>query len=73
MAEKPCLFCSVPAGQVIIEQPLARAVRDSYPVSNGHALIVPRRHVVTFFETTEEERMAIMRLLGLCQIFLCAG
>ena len=60
---KSCLFCSIPAGQVIIEQPLVWAVRDSYPVSKGHTLIVPRRHVVTFFETTEEERRAMMKLL----------
>ena len=60
---KSCLFCSIPADQVIIERPLAWAVRDSYPVSPGHSLIVPRRHVVTFFETTEEERLAMMKLL----------
>lgn len=60
---KSCLFCSIPTGQVIIERPLAWAARDSYPVSKGHTLVIPRRHVVTFFETTEEERLAMMRLL----------
>ena len=63
MAEKPCLFCSVPADRVIVERPLVWAMRDNYPVSNGHTLIVPRRHVVTFFETSEEERLAMLKLL----------
>jgi diadenosine tetraphosphate (Ap4A) HIT family hydrolase len=49
--------------QVLIERPLAIAARDSYPVSPGHTLIIPRRHIVTFFETTEEERLAMLRLL----------
>lgn len=58
-----CLFCTIPAEQVLIEHPLALAARDSYPVSKGHTLIIPRRHVVTFFDTTEEERRAMLKLL----------
>ena len=63
MPAAACLFCRVPAGQILIERPLALAARDSYPVSKGHTLIIPRRHVASFFETTEEERLAMMKLL----------
>lgn len=63
MAARSCLFCSVPGDQVVIERPLAWAVLDNYPVSSGHTLIVLRRHVVTFFETSEEERLEMLRLL----------
>jgi diadenosine tetraphosphate (Ap4A) HIT family hydrolase len=63
MDASKCLFCSIPKEQVLIERPLAVAARDSYPVSPGHALIIPRRHVVTFFETTDEERLAMTKLL----------
>jgi len=63
MTPKPCLFCSIPAEQVVVEHPLALAARDSYPVSKGHTLIIPRRHVASFFETTEEERRAMLKLL----------
>lgn len=58
-----CPFCSIPSEQVLIEHPLAVAKPDGYPISKGHTLIVPRRHVVTFFETTGDERLAIMKLL----------
>ena len=63
MPAAACLFCSVPAEQILIERPLALAARDSYPVSKGHTLIIPRRHVASFFETTEDERLAMMKLL----------
>ena len=63
MPDKACLFCSVRRDQVLIEHPHALALRDSYPVSPGHSLIVPRRHVVTFFDATEEERLVMMKLL----------
>ena len=62
--EKPaCLFCAIPPEQILIDGPIAVAARDSYPVSKGHTLIIPRRHVASFFETTDEERQAMMKLL----------
>ena len=60
---KNCLFCSAPPEQVLIEHSHALALRDSYPVSPGHSLIIPRRHVVTFFDATDEERLAMLKLL----------
>lgn len=41
----------------------ALAIRDGFPVSRGHTLIVPRRHVATFFDTTIEERIEMFDLL----------
>lgn len=58
-----CLFCAVPRDEILIDGPIAIARRDTHPVSPGHTLIIPRRHVVTFFETTEEERLAMLKLL----------
>ena len=58
-----CLFCAIPEDEVLIDRPLALARRDTYPVSKGHTLIMPRRHVASFFETTEEERRAMLKLL----------
>lgn len=43
------------------------ALWDSYPVSPGHALIVPRRHVASLFESTAIEREAILRLVDKAQ------
>lgn len=63
MGKASCLFCAIPGNQVLIEHPLALAKRDGHPVSKGHTLIIPRRHVASFFETTEEERQAMLKLL----------
>jgi len=62
--EKPaCLFCAIPREHILIDGPIAVAARDSYPVSKGHTLIIPRRHVASFFNTTEEERQSMLKLL----------
>lgn len=62
-APGPCPFCALPEERIIDRSPLALAVRDGYPVSLGHTLIVPRRHVGSFFDATEEERGDLLTLL----------
>ncbi len=42
---------------------LALVIRDGFPVSPGHTLIIPNRHLATFFDTTTEERLAIFELM----------
>ena len=51
----PCLFCKPKSKEVIAETELAVLVTDTYPVSLGHCLVVPKRHIATYFECTEEE------------------
>lgn len=63
MANTDCPFCAVTAEEILIAQPLAFVRRDFYPVSKGHTLIIPRRHVESFFETTEAERQVMLLLL----------
>ncbi|HFD81635.1 MAG TPA: HIT family protein [Gammaproteobacteria bacterium] len=59
-----CPFCSLPTDRVILSDPLAVAVRDAFPVSRGHTLILPRRHISSFFEVTEEEQTSLLNLLA---------
>jgi diadenosine tetraphosphate (Ap4A) HIT family hydrolase len=42
---------------------LGLVIRDAYPVSPGHTLILPKRHIASFFETTEAERKDLLELL----------
>jgi diadenosine tetraphosphate (Ap4A) HIT family hydrolase len=51
---KPCIFCD-PDREIIAENALARAVFDKFPVSPGHALVFPRRHVPSLWELGDEE------------------
>ena len=49
-----CIFCHLDR-PILIESELSRAFFDSFPVSMGHTLIVPQRHVVSIWEMTAEE------------------
>jgi diadenosine tetraphosphate (Ap4A) HIT family hydrolase len=59
----PCPFCRLPAGRQLLANDRAIAIRDGFPVSPGHTLVVPRRHVGSFFEVTDEERSDLLELL----------
>jgi diadenosine tetraphosphate (Ap4A) HIT family hydrolase len=64
----PCPFCAVPRDRVLFESDTALAIRDAYPVSPGHTLIIPRRHVASLFECTEGEQAALLKLLNLVRM-----
>ena len=50
-----CLFCMIPAERIIAENEIAYAIRDGFPVTPLHTLIVPKRHAVDFFALTDEK------------------
>jgi superfamily II DNA or RNA helicase/diadenosine tetraphosphate (Ap4A) HIT family hydrolase len=54
-----CPLCAVPADRFIYADELVVALWDAYAVSPGHALVVPRRHVASWFDATREERAAL--------------
>ena len=58
-----CPFCTLTNRRIVATNDLAVAVRDEYPVSPGHTLIVPRRHSGSFFAISAEERRAMLDLL----------
>ena len=59
----PCLFCSVKDTGCNHENELAYASYDSYPVSNLHCLIIPKRHIRDYFDLTKEELVACNSLV----------
>lgn len=59
-----CPFCGMDPDRVFAANVLAYAVLDMYPVSPGHSLIIPKRHMESIFEATEEERAALYDLLA---------
>ena len=59
----PCLFCNISTNDFELENELAYASYDTYPVSKYHALIVPKRHVENYFELNNEEVLACDALL----------
>jgi diadenosine tetraphosphate (Ap4A) HIT family hydrolase len=59
----PCLFCTDPRG-VSLTGELAYSARDTYAASPGHTLVIPKRHVASFFELTTEEIEECMSLIN---------
>ncbi len=58
-----CPFCTLPPERIAQENELAVLIRDAYPVSSGHSLVIPRRHIGSWFDASEDERTAILALL----------
>ncbi len=60
----PCPFCSIAPERIVLDSTHAFVIRDGFPVSPGHALIIPKRHVGSFFDVTDAERADLMSLLA---------
>lgn len=61
-----CLFCDVQVNdhqRIVSENALAYAIRDGFPVTSGHTLIIPKRHVQDYFGLTKSEVDAINELM----------
>ena len=61
MTDQHCPFCDTSTS--VLSNELAYARYCNYPVSPGHILIVPYRHVADYFNTTSQEKQAIHNLV----------
>ena len=59
----PCLFCNVRESELVKENDLAYVSYDSFPVTNMHCLIIPKRHVKDYFELSKDEVIACNELI----------
>ena len=71
--EEGCPFCKLPSERIVESNELAVAIRDLYPVSEGHTLVLPKRHVADYFDLYQAERNAIEALLQGCRQALMAS
>jgi diadenosine tetraphosphate (Ap4A) HIT family hydrolase len=63
ISPKLCAFCTLPSARVIYENATSIVIRDGYPVSPGHTLLIPKRHTGSFFDLSEQERSDLLALL----------
>ncbi len=63
VAPNACPFCTLPTHRIVAESGVGWVIRDAFPVSQGHTLVIPRRHIASFFELEAEERIELMTLL----------
>lgn len=64
--EAGCVFCALEAsGRMLLENELALYIADAYPVTPGHSLVIPRRHVADGLALHQPEWNAVVELLKL--------
>ena len=61
----PCELCA--PGEVLLQNALAYVRYDNNSLSRGHVLVIPKRHVASFFDLTTEEQAAVLALLNSAQ------
>ena len=64
----PCIFCSIRKNELIFENSLAYASKDSYPVTKFHSLVVPKRCIKNYFELNDKEILACDDLVKKLQL-----
>jgi diadenosine tetraphosphate (Ap4A) HIT family hydrolase len=57
-----CIFCQIDRA-ILAETKLSLAFFDGFPVSKGHALVIPKRHVPTIWELSAEEYSDLFNLV----------
>lgn len=62
--QSACPFCNTDNSRVILANTHAIAIPDGFPIAPGHTLIIPKRHISSFFETNREEQAALLDLLA---------
>lgn len=60
---KPCPFCSLTPERIIETNGTGVVIADGFPISPGHTLVIPHRHVASFFELESGERDGLLTLL----------
>ncbi len=66
-AQEGCPFCSPPPGRILLQTLQVLGLWDAYAVSPGHALLIPRRHVPTWFAATAAEKLALIDAIDLAK------
>lgn len=58
-----CPFCTISEERIELSSLHSMVIRDGFPISPGHTLIIPRRHIGSFFDLSEIERDAMFVLI----------
>jgi ATP adenylyltransferase len=58
-----CLFCTIDPTRIIATNEMAYAIRDGFPVTEWHTLVIPKRHAEDYFSLTQQELLACDELL----------
>lgn len=65
-----CPFCQLEQDKIVAQDELTLTMRDGYPVSEGHTLVIPKRHVESWFDLEDDEQTAMLRAVRKAQAAL---
>src|SRR5262245_5685804 len=72
MDQQLCPFCDLGNHRISLQSEFAIALLDAFPVTEGHTLVVPKRHVASLFDLPEDELAAVWKLVTLVRAKLMA-
>ena len=58
-----CLFCKIEKSKIVSENDFFIVVRDNYPVTELHTLIILKRHIASYFELDDSEKISLINIL----------
>ena len=58
-----CPFCEIEESRVILESDIGLVIRDAFPISPGHTLVIPKKHIPSFFKLERADRDGLLDLL----------
>jgi diadenosine tetraphosphate (Ap4A) HIT family hydrolase len=61
MTANQCPFCNVDGSRILAQSEVGIALPDAFPVTEGHTLVIPKRHVASLYELTPEEQADLWR------------
>jgi diadenosine tetraphosphate (Ap4A) HIT family hydrolase len=62
-----CIFCKIEKERIVTENDAAFAICDGFPVSEGHMLIIPKKHFSDYFEVDQQTRDELWKLVDECK------
>jgi diadenosine tetraphosphate (Ap4A) HIT family hydrolase len=65
-----CPFCSLEPKRIIDFNEFGVTIRDGFPVSPGHTLVIPKRHMGSWFAITNAEQLGLLDLLARAKTIL---
>lgn len=65
--QENCPFCQIHDANIRHQNDFGLIMHDDNPVSKGHMLIIPHRHISSFFDVTDNERKSLITLLELAR------
>jgi len=62
-----CIFCNIEKDRIVTENETAYAIYDGFPVNKGHMLIIPKKHIKDYFESSEQDKDGLWKLVDECK------